>query len=386
MAFSVLVVEDEKKWRSGLMDMYEDLLAEVDTQILPATTVAEGRRLLENMEWDLLSLDINLASGNMTGEGQSISGEGDGRTLIRLAEEEGVGGIVCITAIQHDDEIPFFTDDDPAVVRMTLPSRLDRLFPDRNRYIPKQESKPVEDQVNQIRGTLSESSLQKISGLQNVFYQQGDSWRVKFQGEETLVSDKTGMQTIHHLLKNEDQPVSASELDSLESPKEASGQTSSMSHRQREEEGLSTSPGEILDREEREHNRAQRETLKESLKEIEERIAEIDRKMEEIRGGSSADPAGITGDSDAHLYRLDKQRSDLEDDRERLKKSLAEYQKTKESKQRKRLKQRVQKRINRCVKHIKDAGHVSLAEHLDDSISTGKTCAYKPRESLSWFL
>lgn len=386
MAFSVLVVEDEAEWRTALMGMYEDLLEDVDTQILPATTVAEGRRLIDNMEWDLLSLDINLASGNMPVEGDSISGEGDGRTLIRRAEEAGVGGLICITAIQHDDDIPFITDEDPAVVRITLPNLLHRLFPERNRYFPKQENEPVDDQIEEIRGALSESTLRKISGLQNVFYKHGDSWRLQFNGQETLVSDKKGMKTIHHLLKNEEQPVSASELDQLESPNDPSEQDTSISQRQRETEGLTDTPGERHDREEREHNREQREELKEKLEEIDNQIDEIDREMEKIRERSSAGPTGTSGDSETRLYRLDKKREDLEEERDRLKKSLAVYQKTKESTQAKRLRDRVSRRINRCVEHIREADHASLADHLDNSISRGGTCAYKPDEPPNWFL
>lgn len=368
------------------MVMYEDLLGDIDTQILPATTVAEGRRLIENMDLDLLSLDINLASGNLSGEEQPISGEGDGRTLIRLAEEAGIGGLICITAIQHDDDIPVVTNEDPAVVRMTLPALLDRHFPDHNRYFPKQANEPIADQVDQIRRTLSESTLRRVSGLQNVFYKQGDSWRVRFAGEEVLVSDKKGMETIRHLLKHESETFPVRDLDQLESPEQMSqSEPSSISHRQREEEGLTDTLGGAYGPEERAHNHNQRERLQEDLEEVQEQIDDVNREMQEIRDRSGAGPGGLSERADARLYELDKELEELEERRDRLTASLAEFQKTKEPKKEKAVRQRVAARIERCIEHIGKAGHSALSEHLDDAISKGYYPGYEPQESARWF-
>jgi CheY-like chemotaxis protein len=277
MAFSVLVVEDEFDWRKALCKMYQDLLSEEDPTVQSAATVPDARRALSNEDYDLLSLDINMASTHPA--------EGDGRTLVREASESGaVGLLVVITGMEHDEELDAIINQDERVeeARVQLGTYLDGYFSGSYLHIPKPQGKSAGESVPIIRNALTRHRLKSRSGTQNVFRWDGQFWHLQYGGQEERLSDKKGMRSIHYLLQqaSKNKPdVSAHELDRLENPTAAG---MSMSEGRVTEEGMSETTGDNYDLELDKHDQTRLRKIEEELDQCEQRLDEIEERYGEI--------------------------------------------------------------------------------------------------------
>jgi CheY-like chemotaxis protein len=211
--FKILVVEDDHDWREGLCQLYEEMLKPLNPYIFPASDGSSALKLIKSMEFDLLSLDINLSETHpkdTEGKPKLDMPGADGRAILRAAyERKSVKGVVVITALDYDAELYFIIPNDAERkrIRMTFDLFLQDYFPNRNIIIKKIIDWEVQDSIGVIRESLTLEKLCKTCCKVNYFYKEGEYWHVNFNGKSTKFKDCVGIQRLYHVMRYPNEPI-----------------------------------------------------------------------------------------------------------------------------------------------------------------------------------
>ncbi len=194
--------------------------------------------------------------------------------------------------------------------------------------------------------------LSSLEESQYMFINEGDTWRVRYQGIERTFKHKIGFSCVHFLLQRPREVIHVSDLYLTIKGKPSLSNSNPVSH----DDDLSTGFELNVDK------------LEDSYRnEIKQKAIEIEKEFQK---------AIDEGDYD----RAEK----LEDDRESIKKQLnisfREYGGPMTQKPQKN----VRKAITRCYESI-EKELSELASHLRNSIRTGYQCSYEPKgDSIKW--
>jgi hypothetical protein len=203
---------------------------------------------------------------------------------------------------------------------------------------------------------------------QNVFRKEGDVWRVSFHGKTTSIKHVKGMSYIAHLLEKPGKEIPASELVKIvekttgERPATSVGPQEFGDSEAAPARGKSTSPGDadaIIDEQ---YQRECREKWDELKMDLDRAKRDGDYAAEE-RTQSEIDK--LTDVLDSTIGLRGKSRSFRDD-----------FQRAKDS---------VRKSIDRAMNRI-NGEHADLWRHLENTISVGSTCSYKPDRKMDWQL
>lgn len=198
----------------------------------------------------------------------------------------------------------------------------------------------------------------------NVFQQEGDLWRVRFQNRPTYLKDGIGTQCLYHLLS-----APGREIHSLDLIRRAKGvvvpapdeEAASVTEEQRNAEGSHSTDlgdaGEMLDDDTRARYIAERERLD-------------GRKRSAIARGDATAAAREQVSIDAINKEL-RRATDLAG-RTRRAGSAAE-----------RARVTVQKHIAKSKREL-EKKHPALYEHLESFLDTGTFCIYRPNPPITW--
>lgn len=187
---------------------------------------------------------------------------------------------------------------------------------------------------------------------ENIFIREGQYWSVVFQGESGWLQDSLQIRAIAHLLAQQGQRISASEL-SAAIDKTTSG---IMTEAEALAQGLTVAtPGKM------EASGSINQALMKKAREAVNNVAEAKR---------AGDPLLI---------------KEAEETAQNL---MKEWQRTSDAKTTRieRQRKRTSNLLNRGIERIERAGCSQLAGHLTQFINTGAICSYSPTDSVEWFV
>lgn len=347
MPISVLVVEDDPVWCEALCGLYETILAPDEPEVITASRVPDARRLLKSRKFDLISVDLNLPAMHPE--------DGDGRTIIRYSSaRQAASGLIVITGLSPFDRIQSLDG------LQTLSVFMNRHFPGRNLYLPKNRDKTVEENVAVFRLGLQRRDLLALRETENVFRLEGQKWRVRFAGQTVFLDDGKSPRTLHFLLEHAGKSIHVLQILQETDPQGLDPRWliySGFSPEQLEQLGLSLSLWGGA--------RADSDEMRQILM-LQQQRASLDRNLE------------IAKEMDA-WDRI----AELEDEIEHIKQVLDRYR---PSDPMKKPRDTLYQRIRRGgIKRIAGV-HPSLSTHLDSAIETGEFCCYAPKKPVPWAL
>ena len=357
----ILVVEDDRKWKNPIVNMYENILG--NSGIVDSVDSGpEALKRIEREKYNILSVDINLYLAHPLKPDDSIdhSQRGiDGRTILEEAAEAGTcAGVVVITGLQRDENlhIAIQDEDDRDEVLMTLHEYLNRLFPEKNLYFQKGPEKKLLKCIQLIEKKLSYEKLLKLGSNFNKFRLEGNRWNITYNCKSYSKENSggIGLQYIHFLIGLPNKDISTIILYyglRLRYIPVDSSIYDNMSKEQLEEYGLSLAS----------ISGAEKVWDLKAIIDIKNSMADIEKQMVDAEGKE-----------------LEKLKKDYKFMEKELKKTI--------NNPRTNSKDAVYQAIDRSMQLIKKDGPKELWEHLEESINTGYTCNYSPKSPTEWVL
>ena len=154
----ILVVEDNGEWRRALVDMYKSILGDRNCTVLSAETPQEAIDMLEDGDYQLLSLDINLSTHAEGGNGMDVLEEAAGREL--------VNGVVVITGVMHDEKLEVAIPDKDRLLtaQIALGDYVNSWFvgPERNCVLYKRPIIPPAEQIEDLQAKLPAERIRAL--------------------------------------------------------------------------------------------------------------------------------------------------------------------------------------------------------------------------------
>ena len=225
-----------------------------------------------------------------------------------------------------------------------------RLGMDGERERAEQLATPMRGQAPSALGTTSARRLLR----------EGEYWTFEFDGEVIRLRDSKGLRDLFHLLQHPARPFSALELMDAQDAKPPECRPRHQDTRSLEADGLHAwTPSDAACPDAR------------ALREYAERASHLRREIDDARQQSD-------------LGRIDELQAELGI----LEQELGHYRSlpTRDAaspweRARKAVSKRIRSEIRAIATH-----HPRLGAHLEDSIQTGSTCSYSPRERTEWSL
>lgn len=203
----ILIIEDEPEWSDALEKAYRALFAGEETDISVRNVGYDAiRDFADKKKYDLLSLDLNLASTAIKDDTgkivKNISGY-DGRSLLSLAHKQKVcNGIVVVSGIHEDDQFVWLDEKEGELreFKRTIHQRLEELFPGKNTIFYKGEiAETIADiirhkkLIHEVAGLLDEPEYG--------FYLAGQKWELIFNGKKLYLDDINGFRYLYILMQ-----------------------------------------------------------------------------------------------------------------------------------------------------------------------------------------